>query len=60
MSGWLAGVRGATAMIRPFERFVRPAVLVLVGLYILANTSTDVEPDVPAAAGEPAMLPLQR
>lgn len=60
LSGWLAGVRGATAMIRPFERFVRPAVLVLVGLYILANTSTDVEPDVPDAAAAVAAPAVQR
>jgi hypothetical protein len=47
-------------MIRPFERVVRPAVLVLVGLYILANTSTDVEPDEPAAVGAAAVSAVQR
>lgn len=60
ISGWLAASRGAAAMIRPFERFVRPAVLVLVGWYILANTATDVEPDVPAAAGATAAIGVQR
>jgi len=60
VSGWLASSQGAAAMIRPFERFVRPAVLVLVGLYILANTSTDVEPDVPVAGGATVAVALSR
>ena len=60
VAGWLASSRGATAMIRPFERFVRPAVLVLVGLYVLANTSTDVEPDAPVPADAAAVVPAQR
>lgn len=47
LSGRLARMRGASALIRPFERVVRPAVLVLVGLYILADTPTDVELDAP-------------
>lgn len=60
LTEWLTGVRGVTAMIRPFERYLRPAVLVLVGLYVLANTSTDVEPDVPDAAAAVAAPAVQR
>jgi len=60
ISGWLAASRRATALIRPFERFVRPAVLMLVGLYILANTSTDVEPDVAAPIEAAITTPAQR
>jgi cadmium resistance protein CadD (predicted permease) len=41
----LARTPGVTGFIRPFERFARPMVLILVGLYVLANTATDVEPD---------------
>jgi cadmium resistance protein CadD (predicted permease) len=46
----LARLPGVTAAMRPIERFARPLVLVLVGVYILMNTGTDVEPDNPAEA----------
>ena len=41
----LARLPGMTASLRPVERYARPAVLILVGLYVLSNTSTDLEPD---------------
>jgi cadmium resistance protein CadD (predicted permease) len=45
LASTLARLPGVAASIRPFERYARPVVLILVGLYVLANTSTDVEPD---------------
>lgn len=46
----LARLPGVTASVRPLERYARPVVLILVGLYVLANTSTDLEPDADATA----------
>jgi cadmium resistance protein CadD (predicted permease) len=45
-SRFLASIRGVTAALRPIERFARPVVLILVGLFVLANTRLDVEPDM--------------
>jgi len=45
----LAGSPAVTRWLRPLERFARPVVLVLVGLYVLSNTTTDLNPDEPAA-----------
>jgi cadmium resistance protein CadD (predicted permease) len=45
LSSVLARTPGIAPALRPFERFARPLVLVLVGLYVLANTATDVQPD---------------
>ncbi len=50
-SRYLASIRGVTAALRPIERFARPVVLILVGLFVLANTRLDVEPDVGEAPG---------
>jgi len=44
----LARVPAVTDSIRPIERYARPLVLVLVGIYVLMNTSADVEPDTAA------------
>lgn len=41
----LARVPAVTESIRPIERYARPLVLVLVGIYVLMNTSADLEPD---------------
>jgi cadmium resistance protein CadD (predicted permease) len=46
----LARLPGVTAVIRPVQRFARPLVLVLIGLYVLANTAYDVEPSTPGAS----------
>jgi cadmium resistance protein CadD (predicted permease) len=53
ISSTLARVPGIASALRPVERYARPTVLILVGLYVLANTSTDLEPD--AAAGAAGM-----
>jgi cadmium resistance protein CadD (predicted permease) len=44
----LAGSPAVTRWLRPLERFARPVVLVLVGIYVLSNTTTDLSPDEPA------------
>jgi cadmium resistance protein CadD (predicted permease) len=46
VSRLLASIRGVTAALRPVERYARPIVLILVGLYVLGNSSSDLEPDV--------------
>lgn len=63
----LARVPAVTASIRPVERYARPLVLVLVGIYVLMNTSADVEPDAEVSAAgttrpltqTQALLPLR-
>jgi cadmium resistance protein CadD (predicted permease) len=50
LASTLARLPGITSSIQPFERYARPIVLILVGLYVLANTRTDFEPDSPMEA----------
>jgi cadmium resistance protein CadD (predicted permease) len=53
----LARSPGITRLIRPLERFARPLVLILVGLYVLSNTASDVEPDSLAMSGSGSKVP---
>lgn len=45
----LAGSPSITVRLRPVERYARPVVLILVGIYVLANTTADLKPDRPLA-----------
>jgi len=45
----LAGSPAITVRLRPVERYARPVVLILVGIYVLANTTADLKPDLPLA-----------